>query len=67
MIFLGGESSRFSRDSSLQQNIPANLTRGVDTLRQMKSLKTIGIGTNPKDAFPVDQFWKRYDAGDFSQ
>jgi hypothetical protein len=42
---------------------PKNITRGVDILRDMKSLKTIGIKWN--QAWPAAEFWERYDKGEF--
>lgn len=42
---------------------PKNITKGMSTIRQMKSLKTIVV-TGP-DRIPAENFWKRYDAGDF--
>jgi serine/threonine protein kinase/Leucine-rich repeat (LRR) protein len=45
---------------------PKNITTGLDVIRQMKSLKTIGLrGTS--DKFSPDEFWKRYDAGEFGK
>jgi len=45
---------------------PRNITKGMDILRQMKSLKTIGVGWGgDKDTFSPEQFWKRYEAGEF--
>ena len=42
---------------------PKNITRGLDILRDMKSLKTIGIaGQQP---WPPAEFWERYDKGEF--
>ena len=45
--------------------IPAkNITQGLDVLRAMKSLNTIGI--DHRDQFwPADKFWDRYDKGEF--
>jgi hypothetical protein len=37
---------------------PKNITRGLDMLRDMKSLKTI-------QALPAAEFWERYDKGEF--
>src|SRR5262249_9136942 len=37
-------------------------TQGLDLLRNMKSLKTIGI---PWENFPAAEFWARYDRGEF--
>jgi hypothetical protein len=42
---------------------PKNITRGVDLLHDMKSLKTIGIAWNR--AWPAAEFWRRYDKGEF--
>ena len=46
---------------------PKNITKGLDIIRQMKSLKTIDISGEPKDRFSPDEFWKKYDAGDFGK
>jgi hypothetical protein len=43
---------------------PRNITQGMDAVRQMKSLNGIGTGNNK---FPAEEFWKRYDAGEFSK
>jgi hypothetical protein len=42
---------------------PKNVTRGLDILRDMKSLKT--IGTDHNQAWPAAEFWERYDKGEF--
>jgi hypothetical protein len=42
---------------------PKNITLGLDILRDMKSLKTIGIEW--KQAWPAAEFWQRYDKGEF--
>jgi serine/threonine protein kinase len=42
---------------------PKNITRGLDILRDMQSLKT--IGTNWTQFWPAAEFWKRYDKGEF--
>jgi Leucine-rich repeat (LRR) protein len=42
---------------------PKNITRGLDILRDMKSLKTIGIGWY--QSWPAAEFWERYDKGEF--
>jgi hypothetical protein len=40
---------------------PQNITEGLDILREIKGLKTIGIdGTH---AWPAAEFWERYDKG----
>jgi Leucine-rich repeat (LRR) protein len=43
---------------------PKNITKGLDILRDMKSLKTIGIGDQ---AWPAAEFWERYDKGEFKE
>jgi Leucine-rich repeat (LRR) protein len=40
-------------------------TQGLNLLRNMKSLKT--IGTNPWNLFPAAEFWARYDKGEFTK
>jgi hypothetical protein len=42
---------------------PKNISRGLDILRSMKSLKTIGIDWYK--AWPAAEFWDRYDKGEF--
>jgi serine/threonine protein kinase/Leucine-rich repeat (LRR) protein len=44
---------------------PKNITRGLDVLRDMKSLKTIGVDWN--QAWPAAEFWERYDKGEFKE
>jgi hypothetical protein len=44
--------------------VPRNITKGMDVLRRLKMLKTIHDG---KTAFPPDEFWTKYDAGEFSR
>jgi hypothetical protein len=44
---------------------PKHITKGMDILRELKSLKTIGTGGDAKDKFPAEEFWKRYDKGEF--
>ena len=44
---------------------PRNITQGINVIRQMKSVRMIGVrGVN---LFPADEFWKKYDAGDFGK
>jgi hypothetical protein len=52
---------------SLQEIIftPRDIRRGMDVLRQMKSL-TI-ISTDGRRNFTPEEFWKRYDAGEFKK
>jgi hypothetical protein len=42
-----------------------NITKGLDILRDMKSLKTIGIGAD--QAWPAAEFWERYGKGEFKE
>jgi len=44
---------------------PKNITRGLDILRDMKSLKTIGIAW--RQAWPAAELWERYDKGEFKE
>ena len=45
---------------------PQNITpQGMDILRDMKSLKTIGISDN--QVWPAAEFWERYDKGEFKK
>ncbi len=46
---------------------PKNIAKGMDVIRQMKSLKSIRVGSGEKDVFTSDEFWKKYDAGDFGK
>jgi hypothetical protein len=43
---------------------PNRITRGMDALRRMRTLKTIRVG---QDYYPAAEFWKRYDAGEFKK
>ncbi len=44
---------------------PRNITQGMDVLRQMKSIRFIGVrALNP---LPAEEFWKKYDAGEFGK
>ena len=44
---------------------PKNVTKGIDAIRQLKSLKT--IGTRNDERLPPEEFWKKYDAGEFGK
>jgi uncharacterized membrane protein len=44
---------------------PKNITKGLDILRDMKSLKTIGIAW--RQTWPAAEFWKRYEKGEFEE
>jgi hypothetical protein len=45
---------------------PTNITRGLEILREMKSLKTVGTHQFLLDPWAAAEFWKRYDNGDFT-
>jgi hypothetical protein len=47
--------------------IPKNITKGIDLVRQMKSLKTVTVNYRREDVFPAAEFWKKYDAGEFGK
>ncbi|OAI48206.1 hypothetical protein AYO44_07540 [Planctomycetaceae bacterium SCGC AG-212-F19] len=42
---------------------PKGTGRGIEGLRQLKTLKTVVVDDNRR--FPTAEFWKRYDAGEF--
>jgi Leucine-rich repeat (LRR) protein len=42
---------------------PANISRGLEAVREMTSLSE--IGTTFENRVPADQFWQRYDRGEF--
>jgi hypothetical protein len=42
---------------------PGNITQGLNVLRGMKSLKTIGTGWFDTPTWPPAEFWARYDKG----
>ena len=44
---------------------PKNVTEGLEILRDMKSLKTIGIDRS--QSWPAAEFWERYDKGEFKE
>ena len=44
---------------------PKNITQGLDILRDMESLKTIGISYAGLPVWPAAEFWARYDKGEF--
>jgi serine/threonine protein kinase/formylglycine-generating enzyme required for sulfatase activity len=44
---------------------PKNITQGLEILRDMKSLKTIGIGPEKDKVWPAAEFWERHDKGEF--
>jgi serine/threonine protein kinase/Leucine-rich repeat (LRR) protein len=45
---------------------PKNVTKGIDVVRQMKSLRKIGTAWESEQFSPTE-FWKRYDAGEFNK
>jgi hypothetical protein len=46
---------------------PKNIARGLDILRDMKSLKTIGTSWLDTLSWPPAEFWDRYDKGEFKK
>jgi serine/threonine-protein kinase len=44
---------------------PKGVTRGLDVIREMKTIETIGVNWQGK--LPPAQFWKKYDAGEFGK
>lgn len=44
---------------------PKNIIKGLDILRDMKTLKTIGTAWD--QSWPAAEFWERYDEGEFAQ
>ncbi|MBI1832403.1 MAG: hypothetical protein HYR84_13250 [Planctomycetes bacterium] len=44
---------------------PKNITKGLEILRDIKSLKTIAAGV--AQAWPAAEFWARYDKGEFKK
>src|SRR5262249_49035847 len=44
---------------------PKHITQGLDNLRNMKSLKTIGL--SHYKAWPAEEFWDRYNKGEFKE
>jgi hypothetical protein len=44
---------------------PKHITKSLDILRAMKSLKTIGIDWT--QSCPAAEFWERYDKGEFKE
>jgi WD40 repeat protein len=46
---------------------PREITQGLDTLRGMSSLETIGISGLPHEKGPAAEFWDRYDNGEFKK
>jgi Leucine-rich repeat (LRR) protein len=46
---------------------PKNITKGLDLLHDMKSLKTIGISWESDKVWPAAEFWERYDKGEFNE
>lgn len=45
---------------------PKNISKGMDVLRQMKSIQIIGIDYY-SESFSSKDFWKKYDAGEFGK
>jgi serine/threonine protein kinase len=46
---------------------PPVVTKGLEVLRRMKTLKRIRFDWNKQELFRAEDFWKKYDAGDFRE
>jgi hypothetical protein len=47
---------------------PKNIVKGIEGIRRMESMKTIITNDrDPKQYFPAGEFWKKYDAKEFSK
>ena len=46
---------------------PGSITKGLDILRQMKSLSAIRSGTPGAQRLPPTEFWRKYEAGEFGK
>ena len=46
---------------------PRSITQGLDILRDMKTLTTIGISFETENAWPAAEFWGRYNQGEFTK
>jgi hypothetical protein len=44
---------------------PQKITVGMDAIREMKTIETIGVNWQGK--LPPAEFWKKYDAGEFGK
>lgn len=44
---------------------PKNITAGIDVIRQMKSIESIGVDGGAM--LKPDEFWKKFDAGEFNK
>ena len=45
---------------------PRKISQGIDVVRQMSTLTSIGLGWGTKP-FSPEEFWKKYDAGEFGK
>jgi hypothetical protein len=46
---------------------PKNVTKGIEVVRRMNTLVTIGAGGLPENQLSPEKFWRKYDAGDFNK
>ena len=46
---------------------PAKITKGIDVIRQMKSLEKLGLTWDSGQWLSPADFWKKYDAGEFGK
>ncbi len=45
---------------------PHSITKGLDVVRRMRTLTSI-VATPSWDPIPAEEFWQRYDAGEFDE
>src|SRR5262249_7482768 len=45
--------------------VPKGITEGMSVLRRMTSLKTIIVSVEKREKYTPEEFWKRFDAGEF--
>ena len=46
---------------------PQSITQGMNVLRSMTTLKSISVGAERRERLTPEDFWKRYDAGEFKK
>jgi serine/threonine protein kinase len=47
--------------------VPKGIAEGMNVLRRMTSLKTIIVGVERREKYTPEEFWKRFDAGEFNK
>lgn len=46
---------------------PRNVKKGIGAVRDKSSLKVIGVGGKAEERWPAAEFWKKYDAKEFTK